>query len=150
MARININKQTVANIADDDIIKTLQKMIFVELEKPEEEVNTDFVDECVNALLEIEKDENKGFAVLVPLVSSEQFLQNITKTHTLTWKNLNKAIKIAIVAAALAGSTFTANAAVKAVTGVDVIEELQNATKEKLIDWGIIKPQTINFSFVAF
>ena len=143
MARININKQTVANIADDDIIKALQKMIFDELEKPEEEVNTDFVDECVNALLEIEKDENKGFAVLVPLISSEQFLQNITKTHTLTWKNLNKAIKIAIVAAALAGSTFTANAAVKAVTGVDVIEELQNATKEKLIDWGIIKTQNI-------
>ena len=63
MARININKQTVANIADDDIIKALQKMIFDELEKPEEEVNTDFVDECVNALLEIEKDENKGFAI---------------------------------------------------------------------------------------
>ena len=143
MARININKQTVTNIAGDDIIKALQKMIFDELEKPEEEVNTDFVDECVNALLEIEKDENKGFAVLVPLVSSEQFLQNITKTHTLTWKNLNKTIKIAIVAAALAGSTFTANAAVKAVTGVDIIEEIQNATKEKLADWGIIKPQNI-------
>ncbi|MGN0524225.1 MAG: leucine-rich repeat domain-containing protein [Eubacterium sp.] len=145
MARININKQTVMNICGDDIVKALQQMIFTELEKPEKDIDTDFVDECVNALLEIEKDENKGFAVFVPLVSSEQFLQKITNPYTATWKNLNKTVKIAIVAAVLTGSTLSANAAVKAVTGVDIIEEIQIAAKDKLTDWGLIKPQGIDW-----
>lgn len=144
MARINIDKMTASKINSYDIIKDLQSLIDAELEKPDNEVDIDFVDECVNALLEIEQDRDKGFVALVPLVSSEKFLKLISADSTSKWKSLNRFARIAIVAAVLAGSTFTVNAAVESATGVNIMGEIGGAVHDKLEDMGILKTSNID------
>lgn len=144
MARINIDMKSASKLNSYDIIKDLQSLIQAELDKPDDEVDTDFVDECVDALLEIEQDEDKGFVALVPLISSEKFLRKITNNDTSGWKSLNRFARIAIVAAVLAGSTFTVNAAVASATGVNVLGEIGEAVHNKLEDIGLIKTTNID------
>lgn len=148
MARISIDMKSASKIKRYDIIKDLQSLIQAELDKPDNEVDTDFVDECVNALLEIVQDEDRGFVALVPLVSSEKFLKIISSDNTSRWKSLNRFARIAIIAAVLAGSTFTVNAAVESVTGVNIIGEIGEAVHDKLEDIGLIKSNGID-QFIA-
>ena len=122
MSQIKIDKTAVNSMYADDIIAVLKGMIEDELSKDFSEVNTDFVDDCVNALLEIEKDRDSSFAVLVPLMSSEEYLNLIAgKKHL--FKNLSKAARIAIIAAVAAASSVTVNATVEGVTGINLIKE---------------------------
>lgn len=51
---------------------------------------------------------------------------------------------MSIIAAVIAGSTLTVNAAVDAVTGVNLIENISDAVQVKLEDWGIVKPRHID------
>ena len=121
MAQIKIDGSTINAVKNDDIVSLLQKMINEELSKSDEAVNTAFVDECVNALLEIEQDENKGFAVLIPLVSANDYLNRIIgRRH---WNALSRGARIAVVAAVMATSTLAANAAVTSITGINPIKE---------------------------
>lgn len=143
MAHINIDKALVIDMYSDDIKKVLQDLMMAELEKDDNEIDTDFVDECVNALLDIEKEDN-GFVALVPLLKSEQFLSRITGSNISRWKNLNRLTRVAVVAAVLAGSTFTANAAVEAVTGVNLMEEVGQSVQNTLRSMGVIKSRGID------
>ncbi|MGN0527593.1 MAG: leucine-rich repeat domain-containing protein [Eubacterium sp.] len=138
MARINIDKRILDNVKQDDIAAVLNQLIDDELAKDVDKIDTDFVDECVNALLEIEQQEDDKFRVLVPLMSSEKFLKKISSTG-FSFKRLNTFAKTAVIAAVIAGSTYTANAAVAAVTGVDILGNVGDAIQEKFEDWGLIK-----------
>ena len=80
MARINVDKRILDNVKQDDIAAVLNQLIDDELAKDVDKIDTDFVDECVNALLEIEQQEDGNFLVLVPLMSSEKFLKKISST----------------------------------------------------------------------
>lgn len=51
---------------------------------------------------------------------------------------------MSIIAAVIVGSTLTVNAAVDAVTGVNLIENISDAVQVKLEDWGIVKPRHID------
>ncbi len=138
MARININKRVLDNVKQDDIAAVLNQLIDDELAKDVDKIDTDFVDECVNALLEVEQQEDDNFRVLVPLMSSEKFLRKITSTG-FSFKRLNAFAKTAVIAAIIAGSTYTANAAVAAITGVDILGDVGDAIQDKFEDWGLIK-----------
>lgn len=138
MAHLDINKATVLRMYKDDIKLSLQDLMMSELEKDENLIDTAFVDECVNALLEIEQEEN-NFNALVPLMTSKQFMKKITGSNSSQFSTLNRFARVAVVAAVLAGSTFTANAAVEAVTGVNVIAEVGSTVKGVLEKWGVIK-----------
>lgn len=143
MTHINIDKAAVIDMYSDDIKKVLRELMMAELDKDENEINTDFVDECVNALLEIEKEDN-GFTALVPLLTNKQFLSRITGSNLSGWKNLNRFTRVAVAAAILAGTTFTANAAVEAVTGVNLIAEVGESVQNSLRSMGIIKGHGID------
>lgn len=143
MAHINVNEKLMNDICSSDIIAELQDLIHVELSKDYDTMDIELVDECVNALLEIEKEEDSSFLPLVPLLKKEEFLNRII-TKKSQWKNLNRFARVSIIAAVIAGSTLTVNAAVDAVTGVNLIENIGDAVQVKLEDWGIVKPRHID------
>ena len=122
MQRITLDKSSVDSMYSEDIISVLQNMISDELSKDDDKVNTDFVDECVNALLEIEQDRDKAFVALVPLFSDEEFLRIVSGKKGY-FKRLNKFGRAAVIAAVVAASTFTVNAAVAEITGVNLLKE---------------------------
>ncbi|MCH5320991.1 MAG: leucine-rich repeat domain-containing protein [Eubacterium sp.] len=131
MAQISINNKVLSNIESDNIAEILNCMIDDELSKDIENVDTAFVDECVNALLELEKESNH-LAILVPLISSDKFLKRITNSNRSAFKNLNVFAKTAIIAAIIASSTFTANAMVQSVTGVDIISTIAKKIEQSI------------------
>lgn len=138
MAHININKRTLNNIRNDDLYSVLNDMIEKELSKNAESIDTVFVDECVNALLELER-ENKNTALIIPLISSDKFLKKITERKSAKgFGSLNTFARVAVVAAVVAGGTMTANATVEAVTGINVMQKVADSVESKLIDWGIL------------
>lgn len=143
MAHINVDKRILNNIKNDDLAAMLNHLIDTELEKDVSCIDTDFVDACVDALIGLEQEENNKFVALVPLISSEKFLAKITSAKT-GWKSLNVFVRAAVVAAVIASTTFTANAAVAAVTGVNVIENIGDAVQSKLEDLGLIKTNGID------
>ena len=121
MAQIKIDSSVINSLKSDDIVLLLQNMIDEELSKNDENIDTAFIDECVNALLEIEQDENMGFSVLIPLVSANEYLNRITGRRR--WNTLSRNARAAIIAAAFATSTIVANAAVTGITGVNPLKE---------------------------
>ena len=144
MAHVNINKKALDNINSENLSSVLNDMIDKELSKSAENIDTVFVDECVNALLELER-ENNSAAAIVPLISSDKFLKKITNQKSAKgFKSLNTFARVAVVAAIIAGGTMTANAAVEAVTGVNVIQMVADSVESKLIDWGIMKTSIEN------
>ncbi len=122
MQKVNIDRSSLNLLYSEDIISVLRDMISDELSKPDEKVNTEFVDECVNALLEIEQDRDKTFAVFIPLISGEEYLSAISGKKRY-FKKLNRFTRAALIAAIAAASSITVNAAVEGVTGVNLLKE---------------------------
>lgn len=138
MAHIHIDKKTMANVSCEDLLAIIRDMIHTELQKPESQIDADFVEECVNAMLEIEQDDDNAFVPLVPLVKRQEFIAQITgRRHN--FKTLGRFARVAIVAATLAASTVTANAAVEAVTGVNLLAEAGSKVQDKLESLGVIR-----------
>lgn len=133
MTPININSRVIDNINSDNLMFLLNNLIDEELNKNVESIDTEFVDECVSALLEIEKDE-ENLAILIPLISSDKFLKKITSGKQSSFKNLNIFARTAIIAAIIAGSTMSANAMLYSITGVNVLENIAERI-ENSIDW---------------
>ncbi len=133
MAHINIDERTFVTMQSDDVVKALKLIIHNELKKDEKDVNTELIDECVDALLEIEQDRDKSFAILIPLASATDYLNKI-KGKRISFKNMNIFARTAVVAAVLAATGITANAAIETVTGVNVFEEIGNAIYERFSD----------------
>ncbi len=140
MAKITIDSATVRAIKNDDIKALLMRMIDTELSKSDEAVDTAFVDECVNALLELEQDEDKGFAVLIPLVSATDYLNRITGKRY--WNTLSRTARVAVVAAVFAASTLVVNAAVEGFTGVNLIKEAGIYLQHTIEEWKTPKSES--------
>ncbi len=136
MASIDVNNTVITNLNGDNIAAALNRIIDNELQKDIGKMDTKLVDDCVNALLEIEKDRDNSFTVLIPLMSSDAFLRKISPVR-IRWKDMNIFARAGIVAALLASTTVTANAAYQNLTGVNVLSEIGSSIQSKLTEWGV-------------
>lgn len=143
MACINVNSKVMNNFKSEDLIAMLNSVIDSELAKDESQVNTALVNDCVDAIISIEQDEDNTFSALIPRLSADEFLKQILP-HNNSWKNLNVFLRAGIVAAVIASTTLTANAAVEAITGVNVMKNIGSAVHDKFEDWGLISKQGID------
>lgn len=141
MANLDINTKIINNINNDDLEAALNEIIDNELSKDFDCMNTELIDSCVNALLELEKEKNASFAVFIPLMSSKEFLNRISPSR-FNWHNLNTFTRASIIAALIASTTLTANAAYESFTGVNIIAEIGNALQTKLKELGVINDDT--------
>lgn len=130
MAQICIDNRVLNAVKTEDLVAVLNAMIDTELSKSENLIDTQFVDECVDAIIQLEAQENNN-ACLIPLISSDKFLKALTASNT-GFKRLSVMARVAIVAAVVSCTTFTANAAIEAVTGVDVIETVVQTVSEQI------------------
>ena len=138
MTSLTVNSKVLDNIKYENIEAALNRMIDNELDKSESEMNIDFVNECVDALLTLAQEKDNRFTALVPLVSDEQFLKQLPLHNHTGFRRLNVFARAAIVAAVLASGAVTANAAYQAATGENLLGNIGSAIHEKLEDWGII------------
>ena len=127
MTNIKLDSKVMSNLKSENLIAMLNEVIDSELDKDTSQVNTSLVEECIDAILQIEQDEDSSFRVLVPLMRSDDFVRKIMpKESIVPWKRLNIFARIAIVAAIVATGTFSVNAAVKSITDYDFIEHISN------------------------
>ena len=137
MACINVNTRVLNNLNNDDIASSLNQIIDRELAKDVSLMNTQLIDECVNALLEQEKERDSTFNAFVKIKNPNVFLKSIQPEQR-GWKSMNVFARASIIAALLAASAMTANAAYRTATGIDIIENLGNTIHSKLEEWNII------------
>lgn len=119
-----VNERTINTIISDgksneDIIMFLNQVIDEEFEK--DEPNCDLIDDCINAIADISENAEMPALRLVVTCNS---IKEIVNPKRKAWKQLNVALRVAIIAAIIASSTFTVNAAVKLVTNVDIIGKI--------------------------
>lgn len=142
MAYISLTREIADNFISEDIEAMLNELIETELNKAESQVNTKLVDECVEALLTLEAQKQNGFNAFVPILPTAQFVRTVAnrsnRITVSTWKRMSKTARAVIIAAILACSTITANAAIEAVTDVNVLQEVGNALENKLREMGVL------------
>lgn len=127
MTNIKLDSQVMSNIKNENLIAMLNKVIDDELDKDASQVNTSLIEECIDAILQIEQDEDSSFRVLVPLMSSDDFLRSIMPRDNISaWKRLNVFARVAVVAAIVTTGTFSVNAAVRSITDYDFLKEFGN------------------------
>ena len=147
MACIDINSKVLCNFNNENIAAALNEIIDNELSKDVSQMNTRLIDECVEALLELEKEKDNSFSLLIPIVNSNEFLKSIQQPQN-RFKSMNVFARASLVAAILAASAFTANAAYKNATGVDLLGNLSQAIQTKLEEGGIIKSNANSTDFI--
>ena len=138
MAHIDMNTRIIDNINNDNIAAALNYMIDSELSKDVSQMNTALIDECVNALLELESDKDNNFALMIPIISSKEYLKMIQPKKAINWKDINVCTRAALIAALLASTTLTVNAAYEVITGNKLLDDVSNSLHSKLVDWGLI------------
>lgn len=134
---ITVNSTTLQSVINDaksnkDLIEFLNSVIDEELEKVNPDC--DLIDECIDIIDELQ--QHKYTSPVLALVVSPNTIRKIVSPKRDSWKQLNRAVRVAIIAAVIATGTFTVNAAVKSVTGVDLIGNIASAVSS------IIHPQS--------
>lgn len=107
-----INQQILSRILDDnkfaDEIYTLfNSLIDKELEKDDDEIDFDFIEQCCEVINEIISTGKYNITKIVSLTNSKEFNEKIIK---LGKKGLNSTFKILLVAAIILTSTISASA----------------------------------------
>ncbi len=128
---VTVNKSTLALMFDDiksneDIIEFLNQVIDEEFEK--QEPDCDLIDECINAIDELSSTTRQTSMLHIAL--TPQSIIKLVNPKRKSFKQLNKALRIAIVAAVIATGTFTVNAAVQSATGVDLLGQITNVVEQ--------------------
>lgn len=124
MTNIKLDSRVMSNLKNENLIAMLNEVIDSELDKDVSQVDTKLVEDCIDAVLLLQQEEDDSFKALVPLMSSDQFLKKIMPNNS--WKRLNVFARAAVVAAVVATGTFSVNAAVKAVTGYDFLNDISS------------------------
>ncbi|MGN1421668.1 MAG: bacterial Ig-like domain-containing protein [Eubacterium sp.] len=135
-----VNKKVIASIIDDngfnaELKALLNEIIDDELLKDIDDMDCDLIDECTQMLIELEQKNDNGFDVIVPLISSEKIMKACEKKG---FKNLNRGIRVALVAGLIVLSAFSANTAIAKIFDYNIAETLANSISQKLEEWGII------------
>ncbi len=135
-----VNEKVINSLFDDKDFNTelkamLNKMIDEELEKDTDDIDCDLIDECTDMLIELEQKEDNGFAVLIPIMSSDKIM---AACKTNGFKYLSRGMRASLIACIILLSGLTANTVIAKVFDYNVAQEVVNSISEKLQDWGII------------
>lgn len=128
---VTVNNKTLSLLvndlkSNDDIIEFLNSVIDEEFEKGTPDC--DLINDCIDAIASLEDDDSKKPVLHIAL--TPQTIKKIVNPHRSSWNNLNRALRVAIIAAIIATGTVSVNAAVNSVTGVNLIKELASAVVE--------------------
>ncbi len=135
-----VNEKVINSLFDDKDFNTelkamLNKMIDEELEKDTDDIDCDLIDECTDMLIELEQKEDNGFAVLIPMMSSDKIM---AACKTNGFKYLSRGMRASLIACIILLSALTANTVIAKVFDYNVAQEVVNSISEKFQDWGII------------
>lgn len=135
-----VNEKVINSLFDDKDFNTelkamLNKMIDEELEKDTDDIDCDLVDECTDMLIALEQKEDNGFAVLIPMMSSDKIM---AACKTNGFKYLSRGMRASLIACIILLSALTANTVIAKVFDYNVAQEVVNSISEKFQDWGII------------
>lgn len=135
-----VNERIVNSLFNEHNFNTelkamLNQMIDEELEKEMDEMDCDLIEECTNMLIELEQQDDDGFAVIIPLISSEKIMANCAKSR---FGYLSRGLRASIIAAVILFSAFTANMVIAKVFDYNIAQEVIDTITEKLSDWGFI------------
>ncbi|WP_448901537.1 leucine-rich repeat protein [Eubacterium sp.] len=125
---ITVNAKTIQALVNDsksnqDLIDFLNNVIDEELVGTNPDC--DLIDECVELIDELQ--EHKYTSSAIHMFVSVNSIKKIVNPRRNSWKQLNRAVRVAIIAAMIATGTFTVNAAVKSATGIDIIGNITSA-----------------------
>lgn len=134
---LNINADILNKAMKDDLKSLLTQIIDIQLAKPYSEMDCDLIDECTDMLIELEQEEDDGFAVLVPMISSDKIM-SMCASPSRGLKHLSRGARVIVAACIILFSTMTVNATVKQFFDYDIAKEVSKAISTKLEDWGII------------
>ena len=133
---IVINRDIMARVLDNsDFVKEsfiiLNNFVDIELEKDDNEIDFDLIEECTDAILALKLGIENPASVVFPLVSSKKFL---SKVGAVGWRSLSKGARIILIAAAVFAATITASAAaVGNITGNSIIENIIPTTASTIV-----------------
>ncbi|MDE6470374.1 MAG: InlB B-repeat-containing protein, partial [Eubacterium sp.] len=130
-----VNSLFNENNFNSELKAMLNQMIDEELVKDIDEMDCDLIEECTNMLIELEQQDDDGFAVIIPLISSEKIMAACTKSG---FSYLSRGLRASIIAAIILFSAFTANTVIAKVFDYNIAQEVMDTITEKLEDWGII------------
>lgn len=135
-----VNEKIVNSLLNDNSFNTelkvmLNQMIDEELVKDIDEMDCDLIEECTNMLIELEQQDDDGFAVIIPLISSEKIMAACTKNG---FRYLSRGLRASIIAAIILFSAFTTNTVIAKMFDYNIAQEVINTITEKLEDWGVI------------
>lgn len=130
---LTITKNGVAKAMNDtsfkdEAIAILNEIIDSELNKLDDEICFELIEECCGAIIEIESNATITPSDLSKIFASFKFVKPAQHFNI---KNLSNAMKIAIIAAALLVSTITVNAAVTGITGENMLQQFGIATTKQ-------------------
>lgn len=113
-------------INNAQLIDYLNEVIDEELNKEEPDCN--LIDDCVNALYELEDSDDISSAPHLALTSES--IRKMVSPQRISWRNLNRSLRIAIIAAIIATGTLTVNAAVGEITGKSIVQNVSSVLFE--------------------
>ena len=121
-----ITKKIIINVLENksltaEITELLNSIVDKELEKDDNEIDFDLIEECTDVLLSLQLGVDAPASIAFPLVSSHKFL---SKVGEIGWNSLSKSVRIILIAAAVFAATVTASAAFGNITGNKIFENL--------------------------
>lgn len=137
---ILVNEKVMRSLFNDNDFNTelkamLNEMIDEELMKEPEDMDCDLIDECTDMLIELEQEEDDGFAVMIPLLSSEKIMAACGRKG---FKALSRPVRASLIACIVLLSALTANTVIAEVFDYNIAKEVVSSISQKLQDWGLI------------
>lgn len=116
---VSINKKILTDIFDDkkfedEIYDLLNQLIDQELEKDDNDIDFEFIDNCCEIINEIISTGEYNISKIISLTETKDFNEKIIK---LGKKGLNSTFKILLIAAIILTSTITASATLNLLSG---------------------------------
>lgn len=129
-----INKDVLQKIYDSDkfnreIYDFISKTLDDELLKDESEMDCDLICWCTNSLIELEKESDAAFDIIIPLFTGTEF-KNASKR--LNFKSLSKGSRALIAACLTMFFAISANAAVDKIFDYNIAENIVSAISERI------------------
>lgn len=129
---ITINKEIMVKVLDDktfkdEVCELLNRLIDLELDKKDSEIDFDFIEECSRVIILVQNNEDLFNKELEDIFANDEMIKKMKKFGR---KGISTSLKVILIAAVLLLSTITANAAVNEFTGKSIIENLASASEE--------------------